>query len=281
FSTAIVLFKHGRKILNVFESEKANFFYELSKAFLEWDQFEYGTSLNHLKSAKEIIEKFKYEKLYEEWYNFIDKKINFLSSILNNSKLFKLFFTFDLFENALRKFRKSELKEVVLPLYRSIESLMEWRLLDKYNYARDKEINNVFPNEKLDKIIRTYKEKMQKEDIKIDYEGAKTRLLKLPIYLKEMEAILEALDDELYLEFKKYLMSEKDYVEVLRNWRNFHPLIHGGSEKKIDTKLLDKIIGQYYNFLKHQFGSKFNEYREITKLKIYNENDFLKSYIHH
>jgi hypothetical protein len=58
--------------------------------------------------------------------------------------------------------------------------------------------------------------------------------------------------------------------------RNYHPLTHGDWKMDIDNKKLVKIITNYYKFLKKRFSQEFDKYREITKLSMYKEEDFLK-----
>jgi len=228
----------------------------LSKGLHYWDQFNHKQSLLELQSFLDIYYKLKENyHLKEEFIQNIKNKIQYVRYNNISPEKLTIFHVVDIFNNHLRRDADGDNLGATIRLYRTIETYLEYLLL-KHDFDAQMADFSIFTAEQKEAIKKKYESICSLiEKVKINPEN----LFQKRIYLKEMIAILSALDDKTTVEFLK-LISIRDIL-FINNIRNQSYLTHNlmsiipehDSWKKI--KPISKKLEEY---LKTNYPKEFD-----------------------
>lgn len=291
YTTAMQFFELAEHVYDATLSFKASAFKNLSRCYIEWDDFNHITMpRSEVKAAdyylNEAITYFKRiqndEKEAIGWISFLEKKQSFFNNTLA-SYLFQdpwknyyfdplqerppphLFHVFDLYESACIKIYQKRFMDGLIRAYRAVDMLLEHHAWSKYQLRTKEADLSHLSGEQLAEFEKTISELIHKK-LEIPREGLQNRdlhSLDLIVYFKVKNDRIYPIFAENFLQYKKKGKEINFFFDYLQKRRNSSHLIHG--------------IGQYSRLMK----IKDLDESSLLKVILINIDKFLQKYLNH
>jgi len=190
----------------------------LIEGYSKWDLFRHQEAIDLFRKAKieEILE--SDDKSFKLFAKETQAKFNFLDAAVDSRKKPSTSLILDMYSNAERRFEEGKIDDAILRIYRLVEMIVQYRLLNAYGI----EASDV----KQDKIPEILREEFVRK-----HKSLRDGKIKIP--QTDAFHLLEALGDNIGKVFKT---NEARFLDI-QSARNYSYLAHGFDFSKEKTYL--------------------------------------------